>query len=67
MPRISANDVRWIIQVLEHTLNNPAYATDAQQLRAICDRLSCRLEQCQQAEHRANAGRGRRKVTTELS
>ena len=58
MPRISANDVRWIIQVLEHTLNNPAYATDVQQLRAIHDRLSRRLEQSQRAEYRSNAARG---------
>lgn len=67
MPRISANDARWIIQVLEHTLNNPASATDAQQLRAIHDRLSLRLEQNQQAEHRSNATRGRCKATSEVT
>ena len=67
MPRISANDARWIIQVLKRTLNNPAYATDAQQLRAIYDRLSCRLEQNQQAEYRSNAARGRCKTRSEVT
>lgn len=67
MPRISANDARWIIQVLEHTLNNPAYVTDAQQLRAIHDRLSLRLEQNQQAGYRSNAARGRCKATSEVT
>ena len=67
MPRISADDARWIIQVLEHTLNEPTYAAEAQQLRAIHGKLSRRLEQNQQAEHRSNAARGRRKATSELT
>ncbi len=44
MPRISANDARWIIQVLAHTFNDPAYATEAQPLRAIHNKLSLRFD-----------------------
>lgn len=67
MPRISADDARWIIQVLEHTLKEPTYAAETRQLRAIHDKLSRRLKQNRQAEHRSNAARGRRKATSKLT
>lgn len=67
MPRITADDARWIIQVLKRTLSEPPCATEAQQLRAIQDKLSRRLEQNQQARYRSNAARRRQKATSELT
>jgi len=57
MPRISADDARWILLALEHTLSNSHYGTEVPRLRAIHDKLSRRLAQNQQAGERSRAAR----------